>query len=74
MRSTTGVSSATGSGFCELHALELGLEHLAQVLAVLARQLRRVELADEAVDHLTRQVELRLLDGALAHRLLDLGL
>ena len=57
-RSTTG-ASGTELRLRDLLAVELRLEHLAQVAAVLADELRRVELADEALHHLLREVELR---------------
>ena len=73
IRSTTG-ASLDGLRRGDLLAGQLGLEQRAEVAAVLALQLVRVELADEARDHLLRELELRLLDGRLLDRLLDLGL
>ena len=58
----------------DLLAGQLGLEHPAQILAVRAGERLTVELGDEALDHLAREVELGLLDVRLAHRLADLGL
>ena len=58
----------------DLLACELRLEHLPQVGPVLARQISLVELAGEAVDHLTRQVQLGLFDLAVGDGLLDLCL
>ena len=50
MRSTTGASGSGCSGFAISWPVELRLEHLLEVLPVLARQLLGLELSDEAVD------------------------
>src|SRR5947208_2289434 len=58
----------------DLLALQLRLEQLAQVAAVLARELRRIELADEAVHDLLRELELLRPDLRARDGLVDLGL
>src|SRR5262249_33604522 len=63
-----------GLGRRDLLAGELRLEQLAQVAAIHAVQLLRLEVRDETVDHLLREVELRVFHLRLADGLLDLRL
>src|SRR5436190_11093147 len=63
-----------GLGLRDLLAVELRLEHLAEVTAVLAVELRRIELRNEALHHLLRQLELGVLDLHAGDRLVDLRL
>ena len=57
MRSTVGAGSASGSGTTIGSPLS-GLEELAQVAPVAARELGRVEVGLQALDDLAREVEL----------------
>src|SRR5438552_1926042 len=52
---------------------ELRRERGAQLAPVLVLELVRIEGADEALDHLSRELELGPLDVRLGHGLLDLG-
>ena len=73
MRSMTGASSA-GSGTAISSPRSFALEHRLQVAPVPALASARLELPGEAVDHLPRELELRVLDVGLADRLGDLRL
>src|ERR671925_528686 len=62
-----------GLGPPDLLARELRLEHRPQLAPVLVLELGGVELADEALDHLPRELELGPLHLGALDRLLDLG-
>ncbi len=73
MRSMTGATS-TGSGTAISSPAQLRLEQSPEVAPVFARELRRLELAGEAVDDLAREVELGLLHVGRLDRFGNLGL
>ena len=73
IRSTTG-ASATGSGSTISSPCELRLEHRAQVSRYSLWSSAGSNSPTRLVDHLARELELRLLDLGLRDRLVDLGL
>ena len=74
MRSTTGVSVGSSTGLVISWPASFASSICRRLVPVLARQVSLVELAGEAVDHLTRQVQLGLFDLAVGDGLLDLRL